>query len=265
MFNKLSVSKYYTDCIDEKGNVFIGYIGVVTWHMFHLDYANYLFYDASKDKMQSDYSVNKRAFPEWAPPQLRWRHEDLAIVGEWQSVHEPIEKTLFEDPESSMKWMCQQPLSAARVRVDKVILDGLGYTERLDLEINPLNLPFDTIRWGRFNAPDTSWVWIEWQGKFPQKFVYVNGEKYENVDISDDLVVVHDIEMALQLTEKLELRKGSLLDTVFKKLHWLTQFLPLKMLSAFECKWRSKGIVTHKKDSKEIVNGWAIHEIAIWK
>ena len=265
MLKKLTVSKYYTDCIDAHGNIFIGYIGVVNWKNFRFDYSNYLNYDASKGVFNADYAINKHAFPDWAPPQLKWHHDALHIEGVWHSLQNPIEETLFEDDATSIKWSCIQPLSDAEVHLNGVQINGLGYTERLDLQLNPLHLPFDSIRWGRFAAPDTSIVWIEWQGEIPKNLVFVNDVKYENVSISDELIQIPDAHLELQLTESLELRKGSLLDTVFKNLQWLKQFFPLKMLTTYECKWRSKGTLIDTTHSKSIIHGWSIHEIVLWK
>ncbi|HRH45534.1 MAG TPA: hypothetical protein PKY82_28100 [Pyrinomonadaceae bacterium] len=156
-------------------------------------------------------------------------------------------------------------MTKTKVRLGERLIEGLGYAEKLDLEIDPQNLPFDTLRWGRFTANETSIVWIEWRGEIPLKVVYLNGVKYENVEISEESIQIHDVNLELKLTESLELRKGSLLDTVFKNLHWLIKRFPLKMLSTFECKWRSKGVLVDKKAEKSIKNGWAIHEIVIWE
>lgn len=265
MLKNLSVTKYYTDCIDEHGNVFIGYIGILNWNDFRFDYANYLHYDASEGRINADYAVNKHDLPDWSPPQLRWYHASLSIEGKWQSLQKPIEETLFEDDSSFIKWSCNQPLSQAIVRLDDVHIRGWGYTERLDLQINPLHLPFESIRWGRFVVPDTSIVWIEWRGEVPKHVVFVNGVKHENVSISDEVISIPDVHLELQLTDRLELRKGSLLDTVFKNLQWLKVILPLKMLTTFECKWRSKGVLLDTTHSNPIANGWSIHEYVLWK
>lgn len=151
------------------------------------------------------------------------------------------------------------------MRLGEKSIEGLGYAEKLNLEIDPQNLPFETLCWGRFTANETSIVWIEWCGKIPLKLVYLNGVKYENVDISEESIQIYDANLELKLTESLELRKGSLLDTVFKNLHWLIKRFPLKMLSTFECKWRSKGVLVDKNAEKSIKRGWAIHEIVIWE
>lgn len=196
---------------------------------------------------------------------MKWQHPTLKISGEWNSLHPSVEEKLLEDYEKFIKWSCLQPLSEVKVQLGESLIEGLGYSERLDLEINPQNLPFETLRWGRFTAKDTSIVWIEWRGEIPLKLVYVNGVKYENVDISDESIQIHDVDLELKLTESLELRKGSLLDTVFKNLQWLVKRFPLKMLSTFECKWCSKGILVDKQEEKSVKSGWSIHEIVVWK
>lgn len=265
MLNKLSVSKFYTDCIDEKGNIFIGYTGIVKWRNFRFNYSNFLFYDVLKGKFQTDYSIKKNLFPEWCYPQFKWTHQPLKIAGEWNSLQPPVEEKLLENNEQFINWSCLQPLSEAKVQLGETLIEGLGYTEKLDLEVNPPNLPFETLRWGRFTTKDTSIVWIEWRGEIPLKLVYLNGVKYENIEISDESVKIYDVHLELKLTESLELRKGSLLETVFKNLHWLTKRFPIKMLSTFECKWRSKGVLIDKGEEKSVKSGWAIHEIVIWK
>lgn len=265
VFNKFSISKYYVDCIDEKGNIFIGYIGTVKWRSFRFNYSNFLFYDALTNEFKADYSIKKTPFPEWNNPQLKWEHQALKITGDWNSLQNPIKEKLFEEKESFIDWSCLQPLAEVKVQLNEKLIKGSGYSERLDLEINPQSLPFETLSWGRFTANDTSIVWIEWRGETQLNLVYLNGVKYENVDISDKSIRIHDIALELKLTESLELRKGSLLDTVFKNLQWLTKRFPIKMLSTFECKWRSRGVLIDTNNEKIIKNGWVIHEIVIWK
>lgn len=265
MLSKLSVSKYYMDCTDEKGNLFIGYIGTVKWQKIRFNYSNFLFYDVAKSEFKADYSIRKHSFPDWTPPQLSWQHQDLKIRGEWKSLQDPIEEKLFEDEKTSIVWSCLQPLSEATVQLGGNLIEGLGYTERLDLEINPLQLPFDSLRWGRFVAAETAMVWIEWRGEIPLKLVFLNGIKYENVEICDEFIKIHDLGLKLELTESLELRKGSLSDTVFKNLQWLSHLFPLKMLNTFECKWRSRAVLTDENQEKTVKSGWAIHEIVVWE
>jgi hypothetical protein len=265
MAHQLTVSKYYTDCIDDNGNTFIGYIGKVKWRRFEFNYANYLFYNAYENQFYNDFSITKHTYPEWISPILNWDFQELNIVGKWQSTQPPIDEILMQNDESSIHWMCLQPKAHCGVKIKDFLVKGLGYTERLDFLLNPFDLPFESIRWGRFICPNFSLVWIEWRGKVPLKFVYLDGEKYENVEITDDAITIIDKDWQLLLTEKLELRKGSLLDTVFKKLAWLKGVFPLKMLNTYECKWRSKGILKQNNHSENILNGWAIHEIVMWK
>lgn len=265
MSDNFSISKFYTDCIDEKGNIFIGYTGTVKWRSFSFHYSNFLFYDALKNEFKADYSVKKSTFPEWNYPQLKWTHPQLKIDGEWNSLQSSVEEKLLKDNEKFINWSCLQPLTETKVRLGDISIEGLGYAERLDLEINPQNLPFDTLRWGRFTAKDISIVWIEWRGEVPLKLVYLNGVKYENVEISDESIQIYDAHLELKLTESLELRKGSLLNTVFKNLHWLIKRFPLKMLSTFECKWRSKGVLINKNKENSVKSGWVIHEIVVWE
>jgi hypothetical protein len=265
MLSKLLVSKYYMDCIDERGNLFIGYSSLVKWQKFRFNYSNFLFYDVSKSEFRADYSIKKHSFPDWMPPRLSWQNQTLKITGEWKSLQTPVEEKLFEDEKTSIVWSCLQPLSEAAVQLGGNLIEGVGYTERLDLEINPLQLPFETLRWGRFVAKETSMVWIEWQGEIPLKLVFLNGIKYQNVEITDELIRIPDIGLELKLTESLELRKGSLLDTVFKNLQWLSHIFPLKMLNTFECKWRSNAVLTDKNEERTVKSGWAIHEIVIWE
>ncbi|MBX7172712.1 MAG: hypothetical protein K1X72_17210 [Pyrinomonadaceae bacterium] len=253
------------DCIDENGNIFIGYIGIVKWRKFSFNYSNFLFYDALKDEFKADYSIKKSPFPEWTYPQLKWTHQSLKIDGEWNSLQSSVEEKLLQEDERFINWSCFQPLTKTKVQLGERLIEGLGYAEKLDLEIDPQNLPFETLRWGRFTADETSIVWIEWQGEIPLKVVYLNGVKYENVDISEESIQIYDANLELKLTESLELRKGSLLDTVFKNLHWLIKRFPLKMLSTFECKWRSKGVLVDKNAENSIKSGWAMHEIVIWE
>jgi hypothetical protein len=43
-----SLSKWYLDCVDTRGNVFIGYSAVLKWKKIRLNYANILDYNSDR-------------------------------------------------------------------------------------------------------------------------------------------------------------------------------------------------------------------------
>ena len=84
-------------------------------------------------------------------------------------------------------WHCVLP----RGPVSAGAFNGLGYAEHLRLTIPPWRLPIRTLRWGRFLSPRNSLVWIDWQGGFTSRTLFLNGRPAVAVALDDEAIALY--------------------------------------------------------------------------
>jgi|SRR5437588_3507654 len=88
----------------------------------------------------------------------------------------PPNKMVRRLREGAIEWHCVHPRARTTVDLgDGVVIQGLGYVERLEMTVAPWNLPLEGLRWGRFLSDSGSVVWIDWQGEYVRKIVLENG------------------------------------------------------------------------------------------
>ena len=107
-----SLSKWYMDCVDADGNVFIGYSAVLKWKQVKLNYTNILQYENGRIP-QSRTTFKTQPSPLFRENQLSWVPSRLGIRGTWKSVEAPIRKTLLHSDSGIIKWECNQPKANA--------------------------------------------------------------------------------------------------------------------------------------------------------
>ncbi len=258
-----SLIKYYLDCIDEHGNVFIGYSAVLKWKKIKLNYANVLSYDnAAGATMRT--TVRAQPPPDVTENLVTWSADKLPAQGSWESIDAPIEESLLNSDIGAIKWRCYQPRAHASVIVDdNKPINGLGYTERLEMTIKPWKLPFGELRWGRFLSPQDTIVWINWSGESNLNLLFYNNELIQNATVSDESINFDHGKQALAFTDTVILRKGSLISTALANLPIITRVFPKKILNTYECKWRSRGFLKNEDGTSS--TGWVIHEVVQWK
>ncbi len=250
------LQKWYLDCVNEKGQAFIGYSANLKWKSIGISYSSYLDFDGDRSKVRT--SLQNERLPVPTERSIIWEPKKLSCSGNWQNKGiKPPKLQLFKDENGSVVWDAQFPLS--KVEVNSLEsgsqLNGFGYAEKLDLTIPPWKLPIENLIWGRFVSRGVYIVWIEWRGPKPLTVVYCNGEKIERASISK--AGVYWKGGAVQHKESSVIREGPLVKTALKKIPGVKTIFPKKIINMYECKWLSKSKVSLNGTTQW---GWTIHE-----
>ena len=251
------LSKWYMDCVNDTGDVFIGYLAGLRWKKLHVNYASILLHDQTTGR-QEHTSVKKQNTPNIRNNRLKWEPSRLGAKGTWESLDEPVSKTLLNSENGRLDWSCHQPKSnAVIIYKTKLKLSGFGYTEQIEMTIKPWELPIKELRWGRYLSATDTIVWIIWKGSVPVNLVFYNRKEMDDAVISDDCLIINQGDFILSFTDKIILREGPLISTALSQLPLIHNFFPDKILHTHDMKWKSKGILRMNKNN--ISEGWIIH------
>jgi hypothetical protein len=261
MSNKpdFSLRKWYLDCVADNGDTFIGYSAALRWKAFPLHYSSIITTRGNLEA-STETALRKSAFPRMTDRRIDWSSKALNLAGTWTPMSEPIQRLLYKSAEGTVTWSCLHPRSKADISFGKKEhIAGLGYAELLELTVKPWQLPITELRWGRFVYERDALVWIEWRGAASLSVVFYNGKQMQAASITDEQIAVDGDRTLLTLTERTELRKGVLVSTALSTIPGIEAIVPARMLHTYECKWRSKGVLS--TNGSVCSSGWAIHEI----
>jgi hypothetical protein len=257
---KFQLTKWYADCVAENGDAIIVYCGIARWRAFTLCYASVLEAKTGKEP-HARYSLKKCAMPLEEATTIRWQCKSLQIEGIWERLDPSCDAQIYESSEGSIEWRCVLPRARATLTLDHgVILQGLGYVDRLEMSVAPWNLPIDELRWGRFLSESDSLVWIDWQGEHPRRIVLENGTPRNATSVGESEIIL-DGDVSLQLSGGDVLRTGALGKTALGAIPGVMHLLPKRLLDVQECKWRSRAELLRGNAAS---SGWAIHEVVRW-
>ena len=249
------LSKWYMDCVTDSGDASIGYIGVADWGLIHLHYSSLL--ESTAGQIRQQYSLRERGEPQIKEATIGWKAGAFGIDAVWHSDSAGLRETIFESDQGSVEWHCLMP--CARVQMQH--RSGLGYVEHLTMTIAPWKIPIRHLRWGRFTSASDWAVWIDWEGDFSRRMVYLNG-KPVTTSLVEDGQLKFDNGDLLTTSDSIVLRDGPLGTTALSAIPGVEKTLPARLLSVSERKWRSRARLTCA-DSRT-VEGWAIHERVSW-
>ncbi len=251
------LDKWYLDCVSEIGQTFIAYSAELAWRSVGLSYASCLELDGMQTASART-SLGSERLPTLATGEIRWASQGLSCSGCWRPlVPEAVRPIhLYQDDAGAVLWHCIAPLSEVGISREGAAFGGLGYAEHLSMTLAPWRLPIEELQWGRFLAPDTYVVWIQWRGSHPLNLVYVNGQRVRSVDVSSSTLSWKG--GRLVLSEQVVLRKGPLVNTALAKVPGARSLFPRSVLYTDERKWRSRGKLD--LDGRTRL-GWAIHEV----
>jgi hypothetical protein len=255
------LSKWYMDCVSEEGDVFIAYAASLRWKGLKINYSGTLRrqHDA---QTEANTSLKRYSTPKVSGDSIHWSSKALGLEGKWTALAQPIERTIFESDAGRVEWRCLHPRATAEVSTrNQHQLKGLGYVEHLTMSIPPWRLPIDELRWGRFLSNNDALVWIDWRGASNVKLVFLNGVQVESAEVTEREVVLEQEKVILALDEDQVLREGPLIKTALSMIPGIQKLIPLRSLHAYECKWRSRGILSCHEN---VSAGWTIHEIVRW-
>ena len=167
---RFSLSKWYMDCITDSGDISIAYTGTINWRRAHLSYSTIL--ESVSGRLTTNHSTRKPEKPEIHGDSVSWSSKPLHVQASWQALSPGLRETIFRCDDGSVEWHCSAPCAQAQFRGRC----GLGYVDRITMTLPPWKLPIQYLRWGHF-ASQADWVvWIDWQGEFCRKLVFLNGK-----------------------------------------------------------------------------------------
>jgi hypothetical protein len=256
------LSKWYLDCVDADGNLFIGYSADLEWNRIRIRYSNSLVHFHNSD-VKEQKSLRQFPVPVSNSNRLTWTVPTWNIHASWDRIDPPISSKLLENDSGFIRWNCHLPKAQSNVTIDGKLVRGLGYAEKLELTIKPWNLPFHELHWGRYLSETDTIIWITWTGDEDFSVLFHNGKSFSDAIVCESEVQFNQGLSHLNFTDTIDLRKGSLNDTAFSRLTRVAKLFPGKVARTFENKWRSRG--TLKTGENTLGTGWAIHEVVKWK
>ena len=256
----MQIDKWYLDSVTADGAGVVAYTARVAFGPFALRCSEVLAWPAEGPATCSRL-VFGGAPPVAAPGEVRWEQRALQIEGRWLSGQNGIPSlVLYEQPAGQIRWTCLRPAAQTTVSIGGDRRDGLGYAERLVLDISPGRLPIGELRWGRFIAAEHSCVWIRWLGPTGRNWCFHNGAPVDAA--MPDLQLLTWPGHRLQLEPGIVLRRGRIAETAFKGAGPLRWLLPGAVRNLEEIKWCSRGILTDADGRQHA--GWAIHEVVVF-
>ena len=253
-----TLSKWYMDCIDADGNMFIGYAAFIRWKDLSFNYSNSLIYTG---KISTATSLVRVVPPVMKDSELYWRSRGLKAGGTWKADADGISEQLIKNEKGEINWSCIMPKAIAEVSSKDLLFKGMGYAEKLEMTMKPWDLPVQEIRWGRVVSESVYLVWIVWKGSCPLRFAYLDGEKVSEIEVTDTYVYLPSKGIKVTFFDTVTLREGPVIATAFARIKWIQSFFPGNILNTFECKWRSRATL---KAGAKTHTGWAIHESVKW-
>jgi hypothetical protein len=255
------LSKWYMDCVSEEGDVFIAYAASLRWKGLEINYSSTLRRQCDA-QTEANTSLKRYSAPEVSGDSIQWSSRALGVEGTWTAIAEPLEQTIFESDAGRVEWRCLYPRATAEVSTrNQYQLKGLGYVEHLSMSIPPWRLPIDELRWGRFLSVNDALIWIDWRGASNVQLVFLNGVQIDGAEVTDREVVLEQEKVTLALDEDQVLREGPLIKTALSMIPGIQKLIPFRSLHAYECKWRSRGIL---RQHENVSVGWTIHETVCW-
>jgi hypothetical protein len=241
-----SLTKWYLDCIDARGNAGIAYWARLRWHDLAMTWSSTIVMADGCTRLRS--RVGRVVAPAIEGDELRWRTRDVEIAMTRRAPR--FEAALLGN---ELTWRCEMPRAEVVAKFGDVELRGQGYAEVLQMSALPWTLPIDELRWGRFTSASSSMVWIDWRGPNPLTLVLRDGQVASGARVHDRSIEIDD-RMHLTLDQTRVVRDEAL-GARLSKLPLLGKRLPKRITGAREQKWCSRGTL----DASEL--GWAIHEL----
>ena len=103
---------------------------------------------------------------------------------------------------------------------------------------------------------------MDFKGAAPETIVFRNGMLCKGAQVSDEKIVLGDEGITLRFEDTCVLREGALASTALSVIPGVNKFLPARMLQTYECKWKSRGVLS--KGESAFGTGWTIHEVVRW-
>jgi len=255
------LEKWYCDCVGADGSVAIGYWASLQWKGLALTWEQITVFPPEGAPRQRS-ALTGDAAPLVAGSLVRWDAPGIGVRYEAARTIQPLDELLLETEEGTVRWRVEAP--AARVTLAQdgdVPFEGTGYVERLSMTVPPWALPLKELRWGRWISTDRSRsvVWIDWRGKAPKVWAYLDGQRLHEATVTDEGVRAPGVTLTLDPGRTLI---AHALDEVVARIPPLRPLVPVSLLQLRQDTRLSVGRLSGEGAS-ESVTGTAVHELVV--
>ncbi len=197
------------------------------------------------------FGLNSIALPKVTQQTLNWASDTSDQTLSWHnSESRPV--VLWKQADQYVIWNPRVLNSSSAC--------SSSYVEQLILNVAPWKLGIRLLKWGRFCGPTRSLVWIEWEGKYPLKKVFLDGVQEELLKVEHDRVIANSV--TLLITQCQPLVQETLESGALKKLGFLKALIPQNFQLGQENKWYGCGSL--QLTSGEVEQGNVIYEEVTW-
>jgi hypothetical protein len=256
-----TLSKWYLDCVGGDGDALVAYAAEMRWGPLTLRYASTLRRRPGELEATAATTMREVPWPVESALDVTWSAPLLGLEGRWTGLGGPIEATVLESTEGSVRWRCIHPRARAAVTHAGERIEGLGYVEVLTLTMAPWRLPIDELRWGRFLGERHALVWIDWRGPHSRRVAWLDGAQVDLARVDTDLVASERGQVRLSIDPGGLLRRGALGRTALAVVPAVDRLLPVRILATDETKWCARGVLDADGDMD---TGWVVHEVVSW-
>jgi hypothetical protein len=256
-----TLTKWYLDCVDPEGRAFIGFWTSLSWRGVGVIWQSIVLDEPSKPALQRS-SSSPVAPPLARDGKLEWKTPELAATLTADARQSPLAVRLFASRDGVVDWRCEAPVAAFSVEIaGHPPIRGLGYAEQIVVTTLPWKLPIRELRWGRWSddAAARSIVWIDWRGREPRTWVFVDGAPAVSATVSDESVQTDGF--ALAVASQRAIRTRAFSDLV-RAIPPLRAVVPASFLALEQNRWLGCG--TLREGGSPPRTGWTISERVVF-
>lgn len=169
-----------------------------------------------------------------------------------------IHANLWKHPtKGSVNWLCHHPVAKVELTYQSRTYQATGYAETIELPFNPLFLPLNHLRWGRYTDDENSLVWIHWEGKYPLNKIFFNGKEFNDAVFDEDGFTFDTNQYKVYFNQKTIIREGNF-GSIISRYFFLKWLFSNSLLNSHEIKYKSP--TTLYFQNKQLNKGWSLFE-----
>lgn len=175
---RIILEKYYFDGVTSEGDVFIGYEGSIKLFWFTFSFSGILFAGCNGNSNEH-FAWKSGSKPEIESDLISWSPEGSASRFTWKGCSGNCEELLYTDSHSRIRWSCLASRAEFIGDFGNKTFTGLGYSEKVEITLSSLKLPFKELLWGRAHIGHDSLVWINWKHGLDKCWIWLNGKRVD--------------------------------------------------------------------------------------
>ena len=253
--------KWYLDLVTDLGSVLVGYSVHCRLGPAGFRYASLLHAPPDQPVIERT-TLRGATAPKLEDDRLRWRVPRLRFDGAWQRLGAPFAHTLLDAEPGRIEWHCHLPRARVTARFGDTIVAGMGYAEQLRVTCPPWQLPFRTLRWGRFLSARRDLVWIEWARDLERRWIWLDGRAEPAATLDERGISGLSNRQTLTFEDRRVVRDRRVLDTAGRILPSAMQDQMGPLAGMREQKWLTKTALS--QDGIIVDRGWTLHEEVRW-